>query len=454
MNLSFMSETLFTVGRRAPGFPAAFVRALPLALVHALRAPGLRETIRRAAAAPFYGDAFRKSGIDPERARRPEDLDGFFLSPKVLKTEPETLVCGRPDLAIESSGTSGHVTRVYLSRRELEYNARQSGLPFALWGLGRGDRLVCTLDYGWGLGALLVERSIRYSSLFAMVPGRINPEEAYDRIKQYGFNVIVSDPFWLARLTEIARERGRPGSMKVLVGGGEGITTRARAELERFWDAPLCMTYASTEAATVLGFECRERSGYHVNEFDFHIEIDRPDAEGYGEVVLTTVNRRVMPLIRYRTGDIARWLAGRCACGLAFRRLSAIRGRVDEQVSCAWGNVHPEFFEPLLAGAAAPIGDWQVALYERDLKPVFQFRLELAGSPAVRHEAVQRVLSALREQHPEAWLAYCERLVDLEFCFFEPGTLRQSRKLLRLVDERPSGPPRWVEMATRVGVER
>jgi len=53
----------------------------------------------------------------------------------------------------------------------------------------------------------------------------------------------------------------------------------------------------------------------------------------------------VMPLIRYRTGDIARWLEGRCDCGLPLRRISPIHGRVDEQISCAWGNVHPDFFE-------------------------------------------------------------------------------------------------------------
>jgi phenylacetate-coenzyme A ligase PaaK-like adenylate-forming protein len=451
VNLSIVSDAAFAMGRRFPSFPPALVRALPLPFVHAMRAPGLRETIRAARAAPFYAEAFRTAGID-SRCARPEDLGDFFLSSAVVKTQPESLLCGTPDLAIESSGTSGQVTRVYLSRRELEYNARQSGLLFGLWGLGRGDRLVCTLDYAWGLGALLVERSVRYLSLFAMVPGRISAEDAYDRIGHYGFNVIVSDPFWLARLTEIAAERGRPGPMKVLIGGGEGITSRARAELQRFWGAPVCMTYASTEAATVFGFECREQDGYHINEFDFHIDIDRPDADGYGEVILTTVNRRVMPLIRYRTGDIARWMPGRCACGLTFRRISAIRGRVDEQVSCAWGNVDSAFFERLLVTAEARVGDWQVSLYERELKPVFQFRVELGGDARVRQTTVQHVLTTLRSRHPDAWLAYCQRLVDIEFCFFEPGTLRHSRKLLRLIDERPSGPPSWVDMATRVGV--
>lgn len=448
MNPAILSDLIFALGRRFPRLPLALLRALPLRALYVLRQPAFRATMRQARRAPFYRNALARAGIDAARVRRPEDLGDFFLAREVVKSEPEALLCGEPELAIESSGTSGHVTRVYLSRRELEYSARQGGLLLELWGLGRGDRLLCTLDLSWGLGALLVERGARQTPLFAMVPGRVDPREAYERLPQYRFNVLVSDPFWLARLTEIARERGRPGPMKLLAGGGEGITERTRRELERFWEAPLCMTYASTEAATVLGFECLERNGYHVNEFDFWLEIDRPDGEGYGEIVLTTLQRRVMPLLRYRTGDIARWLPGGCRCGLPFRRLSPLRGRVDEQVSCVWGNVHPDFFEPLLQEVGG-LGDWQVALYERAGKPVFQFRLEAEGESAAREGAANAVLTALQRLRPEAWLGYCQRLVDIEFAFFHPGTLRRERKLLRLVDERASGPPAWVEPALR-----
>ena len=447
MSLQLLSDVIFGLGRRAPRLPCALLRAMPLGLLHALRAPGLRETFRVAARASYYRDAFAAARVDVARARRPEDLGDFYLTPEVLKTRPEALLAATPELAVESSGTSGHVARVYLSRRELEYNARQGGLLYGLYGLGRGDRLLCTLDVGWGLGSLLVERGVRQRPLFAMVVGRVDPLEAYRRLAEYRFNVVVSDPFWLARLTAIARERGRPGPLKLLMGGGEGITPRTRAELEAFWGAPLCMTYASTEAATILAFECTHRLGYHVNEFDFYVEIADRDADGYGEIVLTTVNRRVMPLIRYRTGDVARWLPEPCPCGLPFRRLSPLRGRLDEQVSCAWGNLHPDFFELLLGEVSGLGGDWQAALYERDLTPVVQFRLELTDDGAARERAVQEVLSALQRTRPEAWLAYCQRLLDVEFAFFTPGTLRQQRKLLRLVDERQSGTPAWVEGA-------
>jgi phenylacetate-CoA ligase len=450
MNLQVGSEIVFALGRRHPRLPVAFLRALPLPLLHALRGPGLRETFRIAARAPWYRDAFAAARVDVGRLRRPEDLGDFFLTPEILKTRPEALLTGPADLAVESSGTSGHVTRIYLSRRELEYNARQGGLMLGLYGIGRGDRLLSTLGLDWGLGSLLVERLVRHTPVFSMVVGRVDPGEAYARLAEYRFNVIVSDPFWLARLTEIARERGRPDPMKLLIGGGEGMTPRTRAELETFWGALVCMTYASTEAATILGFECTHRAGYHVNEFDFCVEIANADSEGYGEVVLTTVSRRVMPLIRYRTGDMARWVPEPCACGLPFRRLSSLRGRLDEQVSCAWGNLHPDFFEPLLAQVPGLANDWQVALCERALSTVVQFRLELDGDAAARERSVQALLGALQRARPDAWHAHCQRLIDLDVVFVAPGTLRTGRKLLRLVDERQTGPPAWMTAAPGV----
>ena len=442
MNLAGLSDLLFALGRQRPGAPLAILRRMPLALLHALRRPGLRDTLRRAQRSTYYRETLARMGVDLGRARGPEDLGEFFLTTAVLKRQPESLLCGAPDLAIESSGTSGQVTRIYLSRRELDYAARQGNLLFAVNGVGPGDRLLCTLDLAWGLGSLLVERGIRYAPLFAMVVGRVDPVESYRRLAEYRFNVLVSDPFWLARLTEIAREHGRPRPMKLLVGGGEGITPRLRAELEQFWNARVCMTYASTEAATVLGFECAEGEGYHVNEFDFVVEIAEPDADGYGEIVMTTVNRRVMPLLRYRTGDIARWIGGPCRCGLPFRRLSMIRGRVDEQVSCAWGTLHPDFFTHLLREAPGLRPDWQVALIERDLVPAVQFRLELTDG-ASREAVADVVMTALQRTYPEAWLAYCQRLIDVEFAFVPAGTLRTQRKLLRLVDQRGTPTPEW-----------
>ena len=98
MNFRLASEILFALGRRYPRLPVAFLRALPLPLLHALRAPAFRETLSIATRAPWYRDAFAAARVDVARARRPEDLGGFFLTPEVLKARPEALLTGTPDL--------------------------------------------------------------------------------------------------------------------------------------------------------------------------------------------------------------------------------------------------------------------------------------------------------------------------------------------------------------------
>src|SRR5204862_6693187 len=107
MSLQLLSDVIFALGRRAPRLPFALLRAMPLGLVHALRAPGLRETFRVATRASYYRDAFTAARVDVARARRPEDLGDFYLTPEVLKTRPEALVAGVPGPALESSGNSG-----------------------------------------------------------------------------------------------------------------------------------------------------------------------------------------------------------------------------------------------------------------------------------------------------------------------------------------------------------
>src|SRR5438876_11027420 len=92
MNLQLVSEILFALGRRFPRLPYAFLRAMPLGLLHALRAPGLKATFRVASRASYYRDAFAALGVDVARARRPEDLGGFYLTPGILKTRPEAVL--------------------------------------------------------------------------------------------------------------------------------------------------------------------------------------------------------------------------------------------------------------------------------------------------------------------------------------------------------------------------
>lgn len=433
-----LTELPLKIGASHPNGLIKYIRTLPPGILSGLRQAAFRRTMRWAnSRSSFYRQKFLDYGVGVEDAGRPEDLGEFYLTSEDLRKSPEALLCGRPELAIESSGTTGHAVRVFLSQEELNYNARQGTLLKAVYGIGPEDRVLSTLDYGFCLDGLLVQRMLPHWKVFGLCVGRVDPVEIYRKFPKYRFNIVMSGTPWLARLTEVAQAEGRPYPLKLLLGGGGGgILKRTRDWIENFWGAPLYMTYASSEAATVLGFECGERDGYHLNEFDFYVEILNPDAEGYGEVVITTVHRTVMPLIRYRTRDVARVIREKCPCGLPFRKLSPLRGRLDEIVASVWGNVHPDFFESILGGIHGLADDWQVALQEKEGKQTFVFRLELEDGPSRRDEIKREIFALVQEKHPLAWQACMQRLSDVEFAFMPKGSLRKGRKLLRLIDER------------------
>jgi phenylacetate-CoA ligase len=433
-----LNALVMRAGRTAPRRLLWTIRHVPLPFMNSIREAALRRTVRLAAArSRFYRDKFAALRIDPRSVRTLADLQACETTPEDLRsTASEDLLCARPEFVVESSGTTGRVTRVYLSRAELEYYARQGVILFATIGAGREDRILGAFDYAWGLGGIYTQRVGAQSGLFGVFPGLIDPGEAVDRLLMYGFTIIMADPFWIARFTEIAMARGVRAPVKAFVSGAERMTERLRGLIEGYWKAPLYMTYASTELGASLGMECPERAGYHLHEYDYAVEILNPDADGFGEVVFTTLTRSVMPLIRYRTRDVARLLPGPCPCGLPFRRLSAIRGRIDEMIACVWGDVYPELFEDLLRGVEGIADEWQVALRQSGFRPVFEFRIESGGGSVAKDTVDASIRERLAARYPPLWAKTQQRLCDIVVCLVPPGTLRRGRKIRRLVDER------------------
>jgi len=426
------------IGKGAPNRLLWTIRHLPAPAINALRMAALRRTARLVSErSPFYRRKFAAAGIDPRRVRTVADLRRCETTPEELRAAPpDDLLCGRPDLVVESSGTTGRITRIFLSHAELDYAARQGVILLAAIGARPEDRILSTFDYAWGLGGIYAQRVGACSGLFGAYPGLVDPGEAVDRLPQCGFTIVMGDPFWIARFTEIAMTRGLRVPMTAFISGAERITDQLRRTIEDYWVAPLYMTYASTELGATLGVECPEKAGYHLHEYDYAVEILNPDADGFGEVTFTTLTRTVMPLIRYRTGDIARLLPGTCPCGLPFRRLSAIRGRRDEIIACVWGNVAPELFEDLLGEIEGLTDEWQVALRQPGLRPVFEFRLEASGGSDRRAAVEAGIRARLAARYPPLWAKTQQGLCDIAVALVPPGTLRAGRKIRRLVDER------------------
>lgn len=386
---------------------------------------------------PFYRRRFRELGIDLRRVRRPADLGDFFTTADDLRENPvEDFLCGRPELGFETTGTTSTTSkRIYFSRHEASDMGRDGALGLYNLGLRPEDRVVDAFDYSFWNAPFTLRASLERIGCFHVTAAKIPPAEFYDRAKPYQFNVLFVEPSWLVVLTEIARVRGT-WPVKFMYTGGENMSESTRRYIEAEWKTKVYMSYGQTETFGQIGSECPAQHGYHVDDFNLYCEIVDTGADGYGELVYSTLSREVMPLVRYRSTDITRFLDEPCTCSLrAVRRLAKIRGRSDEMVNCGMGNLSPWFFEQLIDDLPGITRDWQVGVLRTGNRDTIEFRLELRDQTAA--DAVAAAVKArVRERIPDSWRNYELGLFEFGYRFAAPGTLRAGRKLRRLVDER------------------
>jgi phenylacetate-CoA ligase len=411
---------------------------VPTSALEAMRRARFRRTLRLAAErSPFYREQFRRRGIDVRRIEHPSELGDFFTTGDDLRgCGAEQFLAGRPDMAFETTGTTSAVPkRAYFSRREVAEVGRLTALWLHLLGLRREDRVVSAFDSSFWVSPWVLRSGVELIDCFHVEGGKIDPSEFYERAMAYHPTVILGEPSWIVRLSEIARVRGGE-PLKFLVAGGENITEPSRSMVEETWRAPLYLNYGQTESFGALGAECRMKDGYHRNDLYFFFEVADADQEGYGELIYTTLARDVMPLIRYRSSDVTRLVDQPCGCGVVGGRLGKVRGRTDEMVVCGMGNIGPWVFEAILRGVDDVAGDWQAVVRHEGLRDVVELHVEVNDTS--RQNGVEGAIHLnLRERFADFWKNREMKLYDLRVVTERLGSLRGGgRKLRRVVDER------------------
>lgn len=409
-------------------------------LVTRLQEAKLASTVRYAAKhSKFYREQFQKHGIDPRRVRCHADLGGFFTTPEDLRERPvEDFLCAKPEFGFETTGTSmGINKRVYFSYAEMFDYGRDGAVGLYNLGLRADDVVADGFDYSFWNAPFTAYYSIMAVGAFHVIGAFVEPQEFYDRVKVYKPNVIMGVPTHLVRVTEVA-ERCGTWPVKLLFLGGENLSERTRQYMESVWrGAKVHLSYGQTEAFGMNGIECPEKGGYHLGVLSLASEIVRPDEEGYGELAYTTLNRKVMPLIRYRSADITRWAHdGSCQCGLRLMpRVSKIIGRSDELINCSMGNISPYWFEEMLRGVHEVTDDWQVFVRRGERDDRIEFHLELVNGGS-EQQVKNLIFQNIEARFPDCWRYYQKRFFELDFQFHPPRTISDGRKLRRLIDAR------------------
>ena len=304
----------------------------------------LRETIRLAySRSPFYRNSLK--GIAEEEITGLSDLMSFpFTTAEDIREHSLQLLCVSQDeigrvVTLETSGTTGKSKRIYFtpSDQELTIDFFQQGMSTLA---EAGDRVMILLpcEREGSVGDLLAAALAR----LGVTPVRQgivrNIPETLNIMRKNNVNSLVGIPVQVLALARYADAAGIPINLKSVLLSTDYIPAVIVHEMEHLCGCRIFEHYGMTEMGLGGGVECEAHSGYHLRESDLFFEI--VDSTGNlvpegqeGEVVFTTLTRQGMPLIRYRTGDVSRFLPGPCKCGTVIRRLDRITRRKNNWVS-------------------------------------------------------------------------------------------------------------------------
>ncbi len=294
-----------------------------------------------------------------------------------------------------SSGTTGPPTVTLYTAADLATWGRLTARALDAAGVGPGDVFHNAMHYGLFTGAFGMQLGADHLGLLTVPAGSGQTARQLRLLCDLGVTVLHVTPSYALHLLELAGQTGidlRPLPLRVLVCGAEPWTEGDRAGLEAGFGARVVDHYGLSE---VLGpgvaFECAEREGLHLNEDHFLPEVidpesGRPLPEGAeGELVLTTLTREAVPVLRYRTRDLTRLLPGPCACGRTLRRMVRVRDRTDDMLIFHGVNVFPSQVAHVLSERHHLPANYQLVVEGDRRRPRgLEVRVELPSATAER----------------------------------------------------------------------
>ena len=339
------------------------IETLPRQELEKLQLERIKSTLTVASNAPYYKDQFQKHNISPDAIRC---LDDFRKLPFTTKADmranyPFGLLAGNLEDAVRihsSSGTTGNPTVIIHSQHDLNSWANLVARCLYMVGLRKKDVFQNSSGYGMFTGGLGFQYGAERLGALTVPAAAGNSKRQIKFITDFKTTALHAIPSYAIRLAEVFQEEGinpTESSLKTLIIGAEPHTDEQRRKIERMLGVKAYNCFGMTEMnGPGVAFECLEQNGMHIWEDCYLVEIidpetlqPLPDGE-IGELVLTTLDRNMMPLIRYRTRDLTRIIPGECPCGRTHRRIDRIKGRSDDMFIIKGVNIFPMQIEKIL----------------------------------------------------------------------------------------------------------
>jgi phenylacetate-CoA ligase len=378
----------------------------------------LRSLLHELTGNGFYRDKFQRAGIEMLSIRTADDLKRLsFTTKSELVAEQQahppygrllTYPLARYCYLHQTSGTTGQPLKWLDTREDWERWTRGWGYVYRGAGVTEDDLVFCAFSFGPYVSHWAAIEGARHIGALCLSGGGLSSEQRLRMIIDNRCTVLVCTPTYALHLAEVAGGSGldlRGSAIRIAIHAGEPGASLERVKrcIEQAWGAT-CFDHAGATEVGAWAFDCQAESGsIHLNELDFIFEVidaktgEAVDEGARGELVVTTLCRPGMPVVRYRTGDLVDLTTDPCACG---RTLASIKGgvlgRADDMLIVRGVNLYPSAIDNLIR-ALPSIVEYEVEIRRiagmDDLLLKIEIRDEELFS-LVKHE----VLAAFRSE--------------------------------------------------------
>jgi phenylacetate-CoA ligase len=421
---------------------------MPRAGLEKLQLRRLRATVKNA----YDNVALHRGRMDaarftPRDVRSLEDLRElpFTMKTDLRDTYPFGLFArARKALARlhASSGTTGKPTVVGYTRADIATWARLMARSLACAGARPGDVVHNAYGYGLFTGGLGAHYGAERLGATVVPMSGGSTERQVLLIRDFGARVLCATPSYALNIAEVAEKEGfdlRKSNLAIGVFGAEPWSEAMRREIEARLGLRAIDIYGLSEImGPGVAVECEAQDGLHGWEDHFLFEVIDPDTGKparpgeAGELVITTLTKQALPMIRYRTRDITRLTRERCACGRTHVRLKRITGRNDDMLIIRGVNVFPSQVEAVLVGLEGVAPHYQLVVERQGSLDALAIEVETARAMS---EDEARNLERLVAHHVKSMIGVSASVVAKK-----PGEVPRSQgKAVRVRDLRPKG---------------
>ena len=341
-----------------------------------------------------------------------------------------------------SSGTTGSPTAILYTQQDVDTWADLVARCMYMVGMRPGDVFQNLSGYGLFTGGLGIHYGAERLGCLTIPAGAGNSKRQIKLLKDFRVTAMHIIPSYALHLATVFNDLGvdpRSLDLRIALIGAEPHTEEIRRRIEELYAVKAYNSYGLSEMnGPGVAFECPAQNGMHIWEDAYCVEILDPQSlepvpEGeIGELVVSTLTRQGMPLIRYRTRDLTRILPGQCSCGRVHKRIDRILGRADDMMIIKGVNIYPMQVEQVLMGIEEVGQNYQIILEREDFIDQMRVKVEIKDEAFVED---MRVLQALKQRISRALRE--ELLITPKVDLVEHNSLPRSQgKAERVVDRR------------------